>query len=359
MTATTRKIIHVDMDAFYAAIEQRDHPEWAGKPLVVGGSPHSRGVVAACSYEARKYGIHSALPAARARKLCPDAIFVRPRFAAYRVVAAQLLAIFRKYTALVEPLSLDEAYLDVTGTGGGRRATEVARAIKADIRHVTGLTASAGVSYNKFLAKLASDVDKPDGLYVIPPPTGAHFVANLPVRKFHGIGSVTAERMKALGVTTGAELRRLSRQQLTAVFGKVGEYYYQAARGVDERPVRPDRVRKSVGAETTFAEDLRDPADMLKELRLRAVKVAEILVAKELTGSTVTVKLKFADFTLVTRSCTLGHPLSGRRELLALLPGLLAKTGAGRRPVRLLGVTVSSLRPSGTARQLDLWQGRE
>ena len=341
-------------------LNSADYPELAGHPLVVGGSPHGRGVVATCSYEARKYGIHSAMPSAHALQRCPDVIFVKPRFATYRAVAAQILSIFRGYTDQVEPLSLDEAYLDVTGTSTGHSATAIARAIKDDIRRATGLTGSAGVSYNKFLAKIASDVDKPDGLFVIPPHRGEHFVASLPVRKFHGIGRVTEEKMQALGIMTGADLRRLSLSRLTGIFGKAGEYYYWAARGVDNRLVQPDRVRKSVGSETTFAEDLRDPGELLIQLRRRAAKVAEILVAKELTGHTVTVKVKFADFTQVTRSCTLAHALSGRREMLSLLPGLLEQTGAGRRPVRLLGVTVSRLRPSGGAagRQLDLWQGQ-
>ena len=354
MQQPPRKIIHVDMDAFYAAIEQRDRPELAGKPLVVGGSPAARGVVAACSYEARKYGIHSAMPSAQALKRCPSVIFIKPRFDVYRAVSGQILEVFRAYTDLIEPLSLDEAYLDVTAAGGP--ATRIARAIKDDVRRATALTASAGVSYNKFLAKIASDVDKPDGLFVITPAQGERFVADLPVRKFHGVGRVTEEKMKALGIETGADLRRRSLDELVRTFGKVGRYYYHAARGVDDRPVEPDRVRKSVGSETTFVEDLHSPEDVFRHLKERATRVSEILVEKELTGRTVTVKVKFADFTLVTRSRTLDHALTGRREILSLLPELVEKTGAVARPVRLLGVSVSNLCPSGSDvyRQLDL-----
>ncbi len=350
----TRKIIHIDMDAFYAAIEQRDRPELAGKPLVVGGSPHGRGVVATCSYEAREFGIHSAMPSAQALKRCPGVIFVKPRFDAYRAVSRQIREVFDDYTNLIEPLSLDEAYLDVTAAK--RPATHVARAIKDDIRRRTGLTGSAGVSYNKFLAKIASDMDKPDGLFVITPQQGERFVETLPIRKFHGVGRVTEQKMKTLGIETGADLKRRSLEELVEVFGKVGGYYYDAAHGVDDRPVEPGRVRKSVGSETTFEKDLRKPEDMLAQLRDRAARVSEILVAKELTGRTVTVKVKFSDFSLVTRSHTLDHTLSGRNEMLSLLPGLLEKTGAMQYPVRLLGVSVSNLCSSGadTRRQLDL-----
>lgn len=351
-----RKIVHVDMDAFYASVEQRDRPELAGKPLAVGGSPDARGVVAACSYEARKYGIHSAMSSAQALKRCPDVIFVRPRFAAYREVSRQIHEVFRSHTDQIEPLSLDEAYLDVTEASATSSATRIARAIKDEVRRNTGLTGSAGVSYNKFLAKIASDVDKPNGLYVITPRWGARFVETLPIRKFHGVGRVTERRMKALGIETGTDLKRWPLDKLVETFGKIGAYYYDAARGVDNRPVKPDRARKSVGSETTFVEDLRSPGDMLARLRERASRVSQILVEKELTGRTVTVKVKFSDFSLVTRSHTLDHALSGRNEMLSLLPGLLEKTGASRRPVRLLGVSVSNLCSSGVGRQLGLLQ---
>ena len=351
-----RKIIHIDMDAFYAAIEQRDRPELVGKSIVVGGSPRSRGVVATCSYEARRYGIHSAMPSAQALKRCPDVIFIKPRFDVYRAVARQIHEVFSRHTDLIEPLSLDEAYLDVTESAAGEPATRIACKIKKDIHRATGLTASAGVSYNKFLAKIASDMDKPDGLFVVTPQQGRRFVERLPLRKFHGVGKVTAQKMKELGIETGADLRRRSLQELVAVFGKVGSYYYDAARGIDHRPVESSRERKSVGSEVTFVEDLRRPEEMLSHLRERAQRVSEILVEKELTGRTVTVKVKFSDFSLVTRRRTLDHTLYGRNEMLSLLPELLEKTGAPGRPVRLLGVAVSNLYPSGRAplRQLDL-----
>ena len=351
-----RKIIHIDMDAFYAAIEQRDRPELMGKPLVVGGSPHSRGVVATCSYEARQYGIHSAMASAQALKRCPEVIFIKPRFDTYRAVSQEIREIFCSYTELVEPLSLDEAYLDVTDAGEERSATRIACAIKDDILRRTGLTGSAGVSYNKFLAKIASDMDKPDGLFVVTPQEGEDFVEGLPMRKFHGVGRVTEQKMKTLGIETGADLKRWSLEKLVEIFGKVGHYYYHAARGLDHRPVEPGRVRKSVGAETTFVEDLHKPEEMLEHLRERACRVSEILVNKELTGRTVTVKVKFSDFSLVTRSRTLDHALLGRNEMLSLLPELLEKAGVRRHSVRLLGVSVSNLCPSGSddRRQLDL-----
>jgi len=255
--AKQRKIIHVDMDAFFASVEQRDQPEYQGQPLIVGGQPNSRGVVAACSYEARKFGIHSAMPSSRAYRLCPKAIFVKPRFEAYRAVSNQIREIFWRYASQVEPLSLDEAYLDVSYTEAfDGSATRIAQAIKADILSTTKLNASAGVSYNKFLAKIASDMDKPNGLYVIKPEQGMDFVANLPVGQFHGIGPATEAKMQKLGIHTGADLRNKSLAQLVERFGKSGQYYYNIARAIDERPVRSQRVRKSLGKETTFAEDV-------------------------------------------------------------------------------------------------------
>jgi len=252
----SRKIIHIDMDAFYASVEQRDNPQLRGKPVAVGGS-RERGVVAAASYEARKFGVHSAMPSITAKRKCPDLIFVKPRFDAYKAISLQIREIFAEYTPVIEPLSLDEAYLDVTeNLKGIVLATQIAEQIRATIRAETGLTASAGVSYNKFLAKLASDHRKPDGLFVITPKTGPAFVESLPVRKFHGFGPATARKMSALGIETGLDLRDKTLEFLQQHFGKVSSYYYWAARGVDERPVRADRIRKSVGAENTFPADL-------------------------------------------------------------------------------------------------------
>jgi len=264
-----RKIIHVDMDAFYASVEQRDDPSLCGKPVIVGGSPDSRGVVAACSYESRAFGVHSAMPASEARRRCPQAIFLRPRFSVYRQVSSEIQAIFRRHTDLVEPLSLDEAYLDATDvlTHGGS-ATLLARELKEQIKSQTGLTASAGVSYNKFLAKVASDIDKPDGLFVIRPEQGPQFVAELPVRKFFGIGRATEAKMKRLGIRTGADLRQWELDALIDHFGKAGNFYYHIARGMDDRPVRSRRVRKSLSSETTFPEDLTSTDEMLKRLAI-------------------------------------------------------------------------------------------
>jgi DNA polymerase-4 len=260
----SRKIIHVDMDAFYASVEQRDNPDLRGKPVAVGGA-RERGVVAAASYEARKFGVRSAMASVTARRKCPELVFVKPRFEVYKAVSQQIREIFAEYTPLIEPLSLDEAYLDVTeNLMGIASATEVAKRIRARIREVTGLTASAGVSYNKFLAKLASDYDKPDGLFVIRPEQGAAFIQNLPVGRFHGIGPATSEKMRRLGIETGADLRRQTRAFLQEHFGISGDWYYSISRGVDHRRVRPDRERKSVGAETTFFRDI-DDADAARE----------------------------------------------------------------------------------------------
>ncbi len=354
---TVRKIIHVDMDAFYAAIEQRDDPSLRGRPVIVGGSPQGRGVVATCSYEARRFGIHSAMPAARAARLCPDAVFLRPRFDVYRRVSRQVQSLFRHYTAQVEPLSLDEAYLDVSDVAGFRgSATLIARDIRRRIRKETGLTASAGVSYNKFLAKQASDLDKPDGLTVIRPEDGPGFVAALAVGRFHGVGAATERRMHALGILTGADLKAWKLEELQQAFGSRAAFYHAIARGIDERPVRACRVRKSIGAETTFAADLRVRQDMLDALETLATKVAGLLASRNLEARTLTLKVKYADFVQVTRSRSREQPWIDAADMLYHLDVLLARTDAPARPVRLLGVTVSALGPAedGVAEQLEL-----
>ncbi len=350
--AADRRIIHFDMDAFFAAVEQRDFPRYAGKPLIVGGLPDKRGVVATCSYEARRYGIHSAMSSARAARLCPSAVFVKPRFEVYRRVSARIRSIFEEFTDLVEMPSLDEGYLDVSESAADvEAACAVAREIKHRIARATRLTASAGVACNKFIAKIASDLDKPDGCYAVPAGHAERFVGNLPVGKFHGVGKVTRARMERLGIKTGADLRRHPLDELVGIFGSAGYYYYDAARGMDARPVITDRPRKSVGAETTFENDLRDADEIGVEVRRRALEVARILRSRELSGYTVTLKVKYADFVQITRSRTLDHPLTGLKEMLRLLSGLLRKTEAGPRPVRLLGVTVSNLCAPGTPRQ--------
>src|SRR5690554_4347502 len=339
--AKQRKIIHVDMDAFFAAVEQRDFPELKGKPLIVGGQPDSRGVVAACSYEARKFGIHSAMSSARAYRLCPQAIFVRPRFDAYREVSNQIREIFWRYASEVEPLSLDEAYLDVSysETFNGS-ATLIAKAIKREIFAETQLTASAGVSYNKFLAKIASDIDKPDGLYLIRPEQGQEFVNKLPIGKFHGIGPATEAKMKQLGIHTGNDLRQKTLAELSERFGKSGQYYYNIARAIDERPVRSQRIRKSLGKETTFAEDIVSIPELTAILLGLAEHVLESLTKHNLQGRTVTLKVKYADFQQITRAQTLDHSIS-LTDLKEWIPKLLTRTEAGDKPVRLVGLSLS------------------
>jgi len=352
-----RKIIHVDMDAFYASVEQRDNPDLRGKPLAVGGSA-ARGVVAAASYEARVFGVHSAMPSVTAKRRCPGLIFVPPRFEVYKAVSQQIREIFAEYTALIEPLSLDEAYLDVTENLKGMMvATEIAMEIRARIKQTTGLNASAGISYNKFLAKMASDLNKPNGQAVITPKNGPGFVEALPVKKFHGVGPATAERMKMHGIETGADLKSKSLQYLTEHFGKSGPYFYGIARGIDERQVRPDRIRKSVGAEDTFAQDIDDLNLARAELRPLAEKVWRHCDTNRIAGKTVTVKIKYSDFSQATRSRTGTLPVSGVTDLFQAASDLLATVYPFRRPVRLLGVTLSSLTndPDGDGRpQLDL-----
>jgi DNA polymerase-4 len=341
--ARRRKIIHVDMDAFFASVEQRDNPWLRGKPVAVGGS-RERGVVAAASYEARKFGVHSAMPSVIAKRKCPDLIFVKPRFEVYKEISQQMRAIFSEYTAIIEPLSLDEAYLDVTeNLVGLGSATEIAEQIRARIRAETSLTASAGVSYNKFLAKLASDCRKPDGLFVITPKMGPAFVETLPVRKFHGVGPATAAKMMSLGIETGLDLKAHSLAFLQEQFGKSGPYYYWIARGIDERPVRADRIRKSVGAENTFAADLFTFDAARDALQPIVDKVWRCCESAGLLGRTVTLKVKYADFQQITRSRTGAAPLATRAELERQSFDLLEHLFPLAKGVRLLGVSLSSL----------------
>jgi DNA polymerase IV len=346
--AWSRKIIHIDMDAFYASVEQRDNPELRGKPVAVGGS-RERGVVAAASYEARKFGVHSAMPSITAKRKCPDLIFVRPRFDAYKAVSLQIRKIFAEFTPIIEPLSLDEAYLDVTEhLAGVGSATRIAEEIRARIRGETGLTASAGVSYNKFLAKLASDHRKPDGLFVITPKMGPEFVESLPIRKFHGVGPATAAKMKGFGIATGLDLRGQTVEFLQQHFGKAGPHYYWIARGIDERSVEADRARKSVGAENTFAADLHTfeaARDALSEI---VDKVWRYCDNSGISGRTVTLKVKFANFHVITRSRTGQAPIESRSELQQLGNALLEPLFPVARGIRLLGISLSTLAAAET-----------
>ena len=347
-----RKIIHVDMDAFYASVEQRDNPELRGKPLAVGGQ--IRGVVAAASYEARKFGIRSAMPSVTAKRRCPDLIFVKPRFDAYRAVSQQIRAIFLDYTPLVEPLSLDEAYLDVTeDLKGIGIATIIAKEIRARIRAETGLTASAGVSYNKFIAKLASDQNKPDGLCVIPPSRGEAFVATLPVSRFHGIGPKTAEKMARLGIRSGADLRAQTLPFLQHNFGSSGDYYYNLARGICHRQVKPDRPYKSIGAEDTFMTDLIDEAPLVAELDRISQTVWRRIEDKRIKGRTATLKVKYRDFQIVTRAKSLDRNVADREEFLGIGVGLLRTILPLAKAVRLIGLTLSNLTESADRDELE------
>ena len=337
-----RKIIHVDMDAFYASVEQRDHPELKGKPVAVGGG--HRGVVAAASYEARKFGVRSAMPSVTAKRRCPELLFVKPRFDVYRAVSQQIRGIFADYTDLIEPLSLDEAYLDVTDDRRGLgSARAIAEEIRARIRSETGLTASAGVSYCKFIAKLASDQNKPDGLCVIPPGKGPAFVATLPVKRFHGVGPVTAAKMERLGIHTGADLAAWPIEQLEATFGSSGRWYWRIARGIDDREVKPDRPYKSVSAERTFDVDYIEPEDLRRELSRVAGYAWQRIERSEVQGRTVTLKVKFADFSLITRS----------KSFASAIPDFASFEGAGQalleallpvpKGIRLLGLGLHSI----------------
>lgn len=352
--AGLRKIIHIDMDAFFASVEQRDNPELRGKPVAVGGSS-GRGVVAAASYEARKFGVKSAMPSVTAKRKCPDLIFVKSRFDAYRAVSEQIRAIFHHHTPHVEPLSLDEAYLDVTeDIHGIGSATAIAEAIRKEIRGETQLTASAGVSYNKFLAKLASDQNKPDGLCVIKPGHGAAFVQSLPVRRFHGIGPKGAEKMARLGIATGADLAAKDREWLRAHFGSFGDYLYRAARGIDLRPVRVNRIRKSIGGERTFHEDISADKELRDTLERIIDIVWERIAAKEARGRTVTLKLKFNDFQMATRARSLDRAVGEKAAFAALAREILEAELPLPMPIRLMGLTLSNLeREAGEERRRD------
>ena len=332
------------MDAFYASVEQRDNPDLKGKPLVVGGSPEGRGgVVAAASYEARKFGIRSAMPSKKAKELCPHVIFVYPRFAAYKEVSKKIREIFHRYTDIIEPLSLDEAYLDVTEDKlqiGS--AIDIAKLIREQIKAETGLTASAGVSSSKFVAKIASDLQKPDGLTFIGPSKIEAFMEKLPVEKFYGVGKVTADKMKAMGLHTGADLKKLSEDELVKRFGKSGHFFYKIVRGIDEREVHADRETKSLGAEDTFSYDLTEIEEMNAELDKIALLVFERLKKYNLKGRTITLKIKYHDFRQITRNFSFRHPVSDLETIAATAKQLLLKTEPEDKKIRLMGISLSN-----------------
>ncbi|MBA6245394.1 MULTISPECIES: DNA polymerase IV [Psychrobacter] len=352
-----RKIIHIDMDAFYASVEQRDFPELRGKPLVVGGDPNGRGVVAAASYEVRQFGVRSAMSCYEARKRCPEVIFVRPRFEVYRAVSSDIRNIMYSLTPHVEPLSLDEAYLDVTGlTVHKGSATLMANWLRAQILQHTGLTASAGVSFNKMLAKIASDINKPNGTAIITPEDADAFISTLPIERFHGIGKATARRLHAMGVTNGADLRRMSAEVLINEFGKRGQFYHDIAHGRDERAVKSERLHKSVGSETTFRENLNDDTALRVQIYEQNADAFAQLHKKNLIAHTITLKVKYADFTQITRTHTLTTAFSSAESAHYWLDKLFLDIPR-QLPIRLVGVTFSSLAPAAQLLpQLNLFE---
>ncbi|OGV54584.1 MAG: DNA polymerase IV [Lentisphaerae bacterium GWF2_52_8] len=338
-----RKIIHIDMDAFYASVEQRDRPELRGKPVLVGGRPEERGVVAACSYEARVFGIHSAMSSVKALHLCPQAVLLPTRFEVYEGISDQIRGIFRDYSELVEPLSLDEAFIDVTlNKSNLPSATLIAKEIKARIRAETGLTASAGVSFNKFLAKLASDWKKPDGLMVIRPSEAQAFLLSLPIGKFYGVGKVTEKKMISLGIRNGGDLLKKSLGELVDIFGKGGAFYYDLARGRDERPVEVDSPPKSIGRETTFATDIDDLGFIRSTLGELAEDVAASLAEKQLKGRTVTLKVKYFDFSQITRRESFSEALSSAKDISETACAMIPRTEIPAKKIRLIGLSVSN-----------------
>ncbi|MDP4222020.1 MAG: DNA polymerase IV [Bacteroidota bacterium] len=336
-----RKIIHIDMDAFFASVEQLDNPELRGKPVAVGGSGQ-RHVVAAASYEARKFGVHSAMPSVTARKLCPDLIFVRHRFERYEEISEQVLGILREYADLVEPLSIDEAFLDVTFDKKNiRSATLIARAVKEEIKKRTGLTASAGISYNKFLAKIASDIKKPDGLFVICPEDAEKFIEDLPVEKFYGIGKVTADRMHRLGIHKGSDLKKLDLVTLIKNFGKTGKFYYDIVRGIDDRPVETEWERKSIGTEVTYEKDLTTSFEIIAELYKLEQELMERMNSSGARGKTITIKIKFADFRQITRSRTAQTYIGDFDTLHKAVTAVRKSIDLEGTKIRLLGISIS------------------
>ncbi|MEY4209671.1 MAG: hypothetical protein RLZ92_49 [Pseudomonadota bacterium] len=358
MTNSQRKIIHIDMDAFYAAIEQRDNPQYRNKAIIVGGYPNSRGVVATCSYEARQFGVHSAMPSSHAYRLCPQAIFVKPRFSVYQETSAIIREIFSRYSNKVEPLSLDEAYLDVTESQLFQgSATLLAKQIKAEIRKQTQLIASAGISYNKFLAKLASDYGKPDGLFLITPEQGETFIEQLSIGKFHGIGPATEQKMHQLGIFNGHDLKQVSLEILQQHFGKAAEHYFNIARGIDHRSVNSQRIRKSIGAETTFQQDLDDLQQVIAQLQTLFEQNLAKLQAKNQNAYTLTIKIKYQNFVQITRGKTLSQPIKNDQQARLVIADLLKNTGVGEKKVRLLGITLSGLESRQQhLQQMDLFE---
>ncbi len=358
LETASRRILHCDLDCFYAAVHMRDDPSLRGKPVIVGGRPESRGVVAAASYEVRAFGVHSAMPSSRAIRLCPQAIFLLPDFRRYRKESEKIFAIYREITPILQPVSIDEAYLDVTEhLGEWGTATAVAKEIRRRVREERGLTVSVGVGPSRLIAKIASDFDKPDGLTVVPPRKVLDFLAPLPVRRLHGVGPATERVLGEMGISTVADLRTREPEELSARFGRHGRVLWDFAHGIDLRPVETHQERKSLGTENTYSEDLRGLAPMERELERMAAEVAASLEKRGLAGCTVTLKVRYSDFTTVTRSRTLAWPTCDARTILRAVRGLLRyTTEAEKRPIRLLGVTLSSLVQGAGLEQLELFE---
>ena len=341
---STRKIIHIDMDAFFASVEQRDKPELKGKPVIVGGMPDTRSVVSTCSYEAREYGIHSAMSSARAYKLCPSAVFIHPNFKKYEYASKQINQIFKSFTDLVEPLSLDEAFLDVsTNKMNIGSATVIAQKICSLIQKETNLTASAGVSYNKFLAKVASDINKPNGITVIPPKQAQSFIEKLPIKKFFGIGKVTAKKMQRMGITTGLDLKQLSLEKTIKLFGKNGIFYYNIARGTDKRPVDPTRIRKSYGKEITLSHDIQSQTQILDVVKELTLQLVPLLDKNKIKAKTITLKIKYHDFKSITRSYSFSNYNKITKKILIETSSILMKEIEVNKQIRLVGISITNL----------------
>lgn len=350
-----RKIIHIDMDAFFASVEQLDRPELRGKPVIVGGAPQRRGVVSTCSYEARKFGVHSAMPSSTALRLCPQAVFIEPDHRKYQRVSAVIRQEFFRLTELVEPMSIDEAYLDVSGVCETLQEAKLrAQELQKAILERTGLTASAGISFNKFLAKTASDYRKPAGLTLITPEEAPQFLDALPIEKFYGIGKVGVKKLHTINVRYGSDLKKLSPAILKGLFGKAGAFYYGIVRGVDDRQVELEGDPKSISREVTLVRDCQDLREIRILLRMLARKVARRTQKKGFVGTSVQIKLKYADFQNITRSMTIATPTADGAEIGEYAVSLLEKTEAGRRPVRLVGVGISQLSPACAAKETQL-----
>jgi DNA polymerase-4 len=346
---TQRKIIHFDMDAFYAAVEVRHRPELQGKPLIIGGSPQSRGVVCTASYEARRFGVRSAMPCSQAARLCPEAIFLKPNFELYKVASLEIHSIFNRYTDRIEPLSLDEAYLDVTDHGAGLYATSIARRIQREIAEELRLTGSAGVAPNKLVAKIASDMHKPFGLTIVLPQQVTRFMGYLPLRRIHGIGPASEKRLQQLGLHRCSDVWSWTRERLEEELGQMGAWLWERSRGLDDRPVEVQRERKSLGREETFAEDILDKERLLRELHPICLEVAAALKKRQLRGRTLTLKVKYADFSRSSRSQSWIHPTDDAELIESAAQKLLEGTEAGRRRIRLLGVSLSNLVEDGNS----------